>query len=407
MYYSVYLLKRSHRSLFCGELRRRRAIQDILSSLQTRLQRWTYSAKAEDLCAQGGEWVWSDPLQSYEVALWAAHQKALETTKALQSDLEQLDDECRGRSQVCSQSRSWPRTRSGSQCRNWSRNCSGNCSRNHSRGQSRGWARAHSQSCPCPEPWSVQSPSLDKSPTKRVSFHDPENEDSMAEGRNPLAKPSINDLKIWLDYQAKQLGTPMWWRELEAVPSITDQHRFAWKIRASFYIPEVRSRMFLEEGYSMPPAPWSLNREAYLLDRLFYQDVRWQPALLTVAYCWCLQHWVEKCNLPWNPDFCPLAESVRELRQAIHEFVNITREDVMEGLEMEGTEDGHWPSPTTIFSQVLGPPTNRQEAEESSAWPRDRAIECIPPTLRWEWEESLYAGCHLFDESTRYRPGWQ
>ena len=66
----------------------------------------------------------------------------------------------------------------------------------------------------------------------------------------------------------------------------------------------------------MPPAPWSLNREAYLPDRLSYQDVRWQPALLTVAYCQCLQHWVEKCNPPWNLDFCPLAESVRELRQA-------------------------------------------------------------------------------------------
>ena len=54
---------------------------------------------------------------------------------------------------------------------------------------------------------------------------------------------------------------------------------------------------------------------------------------------------------------------------------------------MEGPEDGHRPSPTTIFSQVLDPPANRQEAERSSAWPRDRAIECTPPTLRWEQED--------------------
>ena len=174
-----------------------------------------------------------------------------------------------------------------------------------------------------------------------MSFHDPENKDLAAEVRNPPAKPSINDLKTWLDYQARQLGTPMWWGELEAVPSIADWHRFTRKIRASFYILEVQSRMFPEEGYSAPLAPQSLNREAYLPDRLFYQDVRWQPALLTVAYCWCLQHWVEKCNLPGNPDFHPLAESVRELRQAILEFVNITWEDMMEGLEMEGPEDGH------------------------------------------------------------------
>ena len=133
----------------------------------------------------------------------------------------------------------------------------------------------------------------------------------------------------------------MWWRELKAIPSIADLCRFVQKIRVLFYIPEVWSRMFLEEGYSAPPTPWSLNREAYLPGRLSYQDVRQQPALLTVAYCQCLQHWAEKCNLPLNLDFCPLAESVRELRQAIWEFVNITREDVMEGLGMEGPAVGH------------------------------------------------------------------
>ena len=145
--------------------------------------------------------------------------------------------------------------------------------------------------------------------------------------------------------------------------------------------------MFPEEGYSMPPAPQSQNRGAYLPDQLTYQDVRWQPALLTVAYCWCLQHWVEKCNLPGNLDFCPLAESVRELRQAIREFVNITWEDVMEGLKMEEPVGGHWPSPTAKFSWVLGPPANRQEVEESSAQPGDRAIKCAPPPLKLEQED--------------------
>ena len=78
-----------------------------------------------------------------------------------------------------------------------------------------------------------------------------------------------------------------------------------------------------------------------------YQDVRQWPVLLTVAYCWCLQHWAEKHNLPGNPDFCLLAESVRELRQTICEFVNITWEDMMKGLKMEEPEGGHWPSTMT------------------------------------------------------------
>ena len=54
---------------------------------------------------------------------------------------------------------------------------------------------------------------------------------------------------------------------------------------------------------------------------------------------------------------------------------------------MEGPEDGNQPSPTTIFSRVLGPPANRQEAEEPSTWPRDRADKCTPPTPRWEQED--------------------
>ena len=51
---------------------------------------------------------------------------------------------------------------------------------------------------------------------------------------------------------------------------------------------------------------------------------------------------------------------------------------------MEEPEGGHQPSPTTIFSCVLDPLADRQEAEESSTRTRNRAIECAPPTLRLE-----------------------
>ena len=101
----------------------------------------------------------------------------------------------------------------------------------------------------------MQSQSPAKSQNRRVSFHDLENKESAVEGKNPLPKPSVNNLETWLEYQAAQLGTPAWWRELEAVPGITDWCKFAQKIRASFYVPEVWSRMFPEEGYSAPPAP--------------------------------------------------------------------------------------------------------------------------------------------------------
>ena len=80
-----------------------------------------------------------------------------------------------------------------------------------------------------------------------------------------------------------------------------------------------------------------------------------RPKLLTEAYCQCLQHWVEKVYLPTSPGACPLAESVRELCQAVSEFVTITKQDILEGLEMERPMDSHQPPPATIFSWVLGP----------------------------------------------------
>ena len=88
-----------------------------------------------------------------------------------------------------------------------------------------------------------------------MSFHEPGDECSVVEGENPPVELSISNLEAWLEYQSMQIGTPVWWKELEAVLGITDQQKFARKIRASFYIPEVWSRMSPREGYSAPPAP--------------------------------------------------------------------------------------------------------------------------------------------------------
>ena len=139
-----------------------------------------------------------------------------------------------------------------------------------------------------------------------------------------LTEPSVDDLEMWLEFQAGKLGTPMWWEELGAVPGIEDRHKFVWKIRASFYVPEVQLRASLERGYTAPLAPWILNRGTFHLEKFAYQDVRQWPVLLTIAYARCLQHWAERHNPPRNPDFCPWAECVRELQQTMQEFVNIS-----------------------------------------------------------------------------------
>ena len=182
----------------------------------------------------------------------------------------------------------------------------------------------------------------------------------MDRGDSPT-EPSINDLELWLEHQVEQLGTPTWWGELEAIPGIMDPCKFAWKICVFFYVLKVQSKTSLGQEYCAPPAPRSLNRQAFLLGELKYQDVRQQLALLTIVYCWCLQHWVEKHNLLKSLDCHPLAKSVRELSQAVQEFVNITKRDILEGLKMEEPTGGHWTSSATIFIQVLGPLADRVE----------------------------------------------
>ena len=160
------------------------------------------------------------------------------------------------------------------------------------------------------------------------------------------------------------------------------------KIRASFYVPEVWLRASPEHGYTAPLAPWILNRGAFHLERFTYQDVRQQPVLLTIAYTWCLQHWAEKHNLPRNPDFCPWAKCVRELWQTVQEFVNISYQDITQGLEVEKPETSHPQPKTTIFNWVLATPVDEQKAigapHPVSPLAEDEAIWCTssPPEIK-------------------------
>ena len=289
IYHSVYLLRRTPGTPSCGEWERRRVIHDILTSLTVRLQRQTQPTTTRDVSPYVGEWIGLGQQESYKVVLWTACHRVLKTAKALQDDLKRLGSEQRrplAHSQ--SQSRGWSRTRS----RNWSRTHS----RTHSRGRSGNQARANSQDCYPGEPrgmcpWSPDEPP----PRRRVSFCNPNDiRDTLKEEVNGLMEPAVDDLETWLEFQAGQLGTPAWLEELGAMPGIEDRHKFAWKIRASFYVPEVWLKASLEWGYTAPPSPQMLDRGVFHLEKFTYQDVRQRPVLMTIAYARCLQHWVEK-----------------------------------------------------------------------------------------------------------------
>ena len=97
MYHSVYLLNRALGFPSCGEVKRKRAIQEILSSLQERLQRWTLSTDAKDTPENEMD---SAPPPTYEVALQDVHHKVMQTAASLQNDLDRLDNKLRGRPQA-------------------------------------------------------------------------------------------------------------------------------------------------------------------------------------------------------------------------------------------------------------------------------------------------------------------
>ena len=128
------------------------------------------------------------------------------------------------------------------------------------------------------------------------------------------------------------MDMPYRWTELTAIPGVEDPQKLAWKICASFSIPAVRSKVFLGQGYTAPPAPKCLTWNVFLPNELSYQDVWQQPFLLTVAYTQGLQYWAERLNPPVDPDFCPLVRSVLELRERVKEHIVFSKQDIIRDL---------------------------------------------------------------------------
>ena len=55
-----------------------------------------------------------------------------------------------------------------------------------------------------------------------MSFNNPGNEEVPIKEAGCLTEPSVDDLEMWLEFKAGQLGTPAWWEDLGAMPGIQD-----------------------------------------------------------------------------------------------------------------------------------------------------------------------------------------
>ena len=98
-----------------------------------------------------------------------------------------------------------------------------------------------------------------------------------------------------------------------------------------FQFQQLEARSSRVKGIPCPLPP-DVSPSVFPLDELSYQDMQQQPFLLTVAYAWGLQYWVERLNPPADLDFWPLARSVLELKERVKEHIIFSKQDVIQGL---------------------------------------------------------------------------
>ena len=87
-----------------------------------------------------------------------------------------------------------------------------------------------------------------------------------------------------------------------AIPQVDDAQKLAWKVQASFEIPQVRCQVLqFDNDYSAPPAPKCISRKAFLLapnpEMPCQVYMEGQPQK-TKAYAQAIQYWAEKANPP-------------------------------------------------------------------------------------------------------------
>ena len=175
--------------------------------------------------------------------------------------------------------------------------------------------------------------------------------------------------------------------ELTAIPGVEDLQKLAWKICTSFSIPAVRSKVFLGQGYTAPPAPKCLTQSVFLLDQLYYHDVQQQPFLLTVAYAQGLQYWAERLNPPVDLAFHPLARGVLELRERVKEHVVFSKQDVIQGLgRIDPGTTSQWPQLTSeVQTQTLLAPGRHMSPLPHHLDPSLRGDTPQFPQLGFKW----------------------
>ena len=77
----------------------------------------------------------------------------------------------------------------------------------------------------------VEESNLSPTPTLRPELEcfleAPTTRQGTGDRQGSMLEPSIDNYEMWLEWQAHQLDTPKWWKELVAIPNVGDPKRLA------------------------------------------------------------------------------------------------------------------------------------------------------------------------------------
>ena len=112
------------------------------------------------------------------------------------------------------------------------------------------------------------------------------------------------------------------------------------------------------------------------------RDVWQQPLLLTMAYTWVLQYWVEKFIPPAHLDYHPLAMSIMELMHRVKEHVIFYKQDVLWGLGRIAPETVDWDPAVPQGHSITQPTTTNIGGMESNSSEAQEAHGATPSLFR-------------------------
>ena len=108
-------------------------------------------------------------------------------------------------------------------------------------------------------------PPLELGPDIKHFFQEPAASQGEGGRSDPSLGPSMENYEKWIEWRSLCICMPDWWKELIGIPGIDNFWELTQKMRASFEIPQVRSKaQGRDNNYSAPPAPTCICREDFL-----------------------------------------------------------------------------------------------------------------------------------------------